>query len=97
MTVEINGGFDWPFDEAQGPLRDRPSTRLRDHVLSALKNCSSENLIFLSAKNGRNINLLKDKLGELYTKISKSQINKPLVRSFGAASSIGITRIIVLF
>lgn len=53
---------------------------LRDRVLSALKNCSSENLIFLSAKNGRNINLLKDKLGELYTKISKSQINTPLVR-----------------
>ena len=49
-------------------------------MLSALKNCPSENLIFLSAKNGRNINLLKDKLGELYTKISKSQINKPLVR-----------------
>lgn len=57
-----------------------PSTRLRNRVLSVLKNCSSENLIFLSAKNGRNINLLKNKLGELYTKISKSQINKPLVR-----------------
>ena len=69
-----------PFDGAQEPLRDHPSTGLRDHVLSALKNCSSENLIFLSAKNGRNINLLKNKLGELYTKISKSQINTPLVR-----------------
>lgn len=64
----------------QEPLRDHPSTGLRDRVLSALKNCSSENLIFLSAKNGRNINLLKNKLGELYTKISKSQINTPLVR-----------------
>lgn len=57
-----------PFDGAQGP-----------HVIS-IKKLFSENLIFLSAKNGRNINLLKDKLGELYTKISKLQINKPLVR-----------------
>ena len=69
-----------PFDKAQEPLRDHPSTGLRDRVLSALKNYSSENLIFLSAKNGRNINLLKDKLGELYTKITNAQVNKPLVR-----------------
>lgn len=47
---------------------------------SVLKNYPSENLIFLSAKNGRNINLLKEKLGELYTKISNAQVNKPLVR-----------------
>ncbi|MBQ5997862.1 MAG: 50S ribosome-binding GTPase, partial [Treponema sp.] len=57
-----------PFDGAQGP-----------RVIS-IKKLFSENLIFLSAKNGRNINLLKDKLGELYKKITKLQINKPLVR-----------------
>lgn len=64
-----------------------PSTKLRDHVLSVLKNYPSENFIFLSAKNGRNINLLKDKLGELYTKITKSQINKPLVRDLVSQNS----------
>ena len=79
-TRSFDGALRQGSGTAQGPLRDHPSTRLRDHVLSALKNCPSENLIFLSAKNGRNINLLKDKLGKLYTKISKSQINKPLVR-----------------
>lgn len=68
------------FDEALRQGSGTAQEALRDRVLSALKNCPSENLIFLSAKNGRNINLLKNKLGELYTKISKSQINKPLVR-----------------
>lgn len=77
-----------PFDGAQGPLRNHPSTGPfdeaqgphRDHVLSVLKNCSSGNLIPVSAKNGWNINLLKDKLGELYSTVSDVQKNKPLVR-----------------